>query len=103
MRRHAGGRIQNIARADVLDAAIRRQTVLCEPDAAASQFGLDLFVLCPVEPVRVQKGFEAFRTAAVTLLASRQQVVEQLLHHAGEFSDVLASGREAVELGAPRG
>ena len=95
--------IQEIVRAGVFDAAARRKAVLRQADAAAAQVGLDLLVLHAVEPVSFQKALEALRPVGFLLLAARQQVVEQVLDHAGEFRHRAARRGEPVQLRAAHG
>ena len=95
--------VQQVVRAGIFDAATRRKAVLRQADAAAAQIGLNLLVLHAVESVSFQKALEALRPVGFLLLAARQQVVEQVLHHAGEFRYRPARRREPVQLRAAHG
>jgi hypothetical protein len=79
------------------------QPVLRQPDAAGAHVGLDLGVLHGVETVPLKQGFQGVRGAGGSFLAARQQVVEELLHHAGEIRLIAAGGGEVVQFGAARG
>ncbi len=87
----------------ILDMAGHRQPVLRQPDAAGTQFALDLLVLHAVEPVRFEQRFQALRAAGLRILRPRQQVIEEIVHHAGEFVHAAAGGGEAFQLRAPGG
>ena len=62
-----------------------RQAILRQTDAAGAQVGLDLLVLHAVEPVRFEQRFQALGAVRLLILRARQQVVEEILHHAGEI------------------
>ena len=87
----------------VFDPADGRKPVLRQPDPAVPQIGLDLFVLHAIEPVSLEKRFEALRTPGVAILAARQKVVEQVLHHPGKLGALAAGGGKPLQLGAARG
>ena len=81
-----GGR-RSIIRRRVLDAAGDRQAILRQADAAGAQIGLDLLVLRAVEAVGLRAARPGFCAAASpSILRARQQVVEEVLHHAGELA-----------------
>ena len=92
-----------VAGADVFDDGVHRQAVLRQANAAGAHVGLDLSVLHGVETVLLQHGLQGMGSVGGLFLAARQQVVEHLLHHAGEIRLIAAGGGEVVEFGAARG
>ena len=93
------GGVKEILRADVSDTAADGQAILRQAHAAAAQVRLDLLVLHAVEPVGFQQRLQALR-ALGWLRALRNEVLENLLHHALEFRHALAGGGEALQLQA---
>ena len=75
--------IDHVAGLHVFDAAAGRQAVLRQADAAAAQIGADLLVLRAVEAVPFEQRGQALRGVRCIVRGARQQVVEQVLHHAG--------------------
>ena len=80
-----------------------RQAILRQADAAGAQIGLDLLVLHAVEPVGFEQCFQALGAVRLLILRARQQVVEEVLHHAGEVFHGAAGGGEALEFRAASG
>ena len=88
----------------IFDVAGDRQAILRETNAAGMQIGLDLLVLHAIEPVGFEQCFERQRRGpSAPVLRARQQVVEEIVHHAGEIVRGAAGGGEAFELGAASG
>ena len=96
----AAGRVRP---ARVFDATGDRQAILREANAAGVQIGPDLLVLYAIEPVGFEQRFEGICAARLLRLRARQQVVEEIVHHAGEIVRRAAGGGEAFEFGAASG
>ena len=79
-------RIEFIGRG-IFDVARDRQTILRQTNAAGAQVGLDLLVLHAVEAVGFEQCFQALGAVRLLVLRARQQVVEEIVHHAGEIFD----------------
>ncbi len=96
-----GRGVGKIAFADVLDDGIGGQAVLGEADAPGLEILADLLVHHAVEAVFGQQARERVAGACV-LVATRENGVEQRVHHALQLRPGAAGGGELVELGKAR-
>ncbi len=90
------GGIKEIVRANVGDPAAGGKTILRQAHAAAAQVRLDLLMLHAIEPVGFEQRVEALGAVGF-LRALRDQVLEDVLHHALEFRHGVAGGGEALQ------
>src|SRR5674476_1080410 len=90
-------------RSGIFDAAADRQAILRQANAAGTQIGLDPLMLHAVEPVGFEQCFQAQSAAGLLILRARQQVIEEIVHHAGEVFQGAAGGGEAFQFRAASG
>ena len=101
-RRDIFGGVKEICGANVGDQAGGGKTILRQPHAAVAQVRLDLLMLRAIKSMCFEQRVEALREVGFWR-ALRDEVLEDMLHHALEFRHGVAGGGEAFELNEAHG